>query len=87
MAKSTGLGQLLYSEGNDISNDIESHVRFSTRESLPALGVNRSAIDATGIRYGKASRANVLRQLGLRAVGAEDAIASRRGAENMASAV
>ena len=45
MAKKTGMGQLLYSEGNPISNDIESFDLSSPRASLPATGINSSAVE------------------------------------------
>ena len=45
MVKSSGLGQLLYSEGNPISNDIESYEISSPREQLLATGINSSATE------------------------------------------
>ncbi len=45
MAKRAGMGQLLYSEGNDISNDIESFEVSSPRELLLATGINSSAVE------------------------------------------
>ncbi len=52
MAKKSGLGQLLYSEGNPISNDIESFEISSPRESIPATGIDSSAMERL---HGKAS--------------------------------
>ena len=45
MVKQAGMGQLLYSEGNDISNDIESFEVSSPRELLLATGINSSAVE------------------------------------------
>ncbi len=45
MAKQTGMGQLLYSEGNPISNDIESFELSSPREQIPATGIDSSAVE------------------------------------------